>query len=108
MKSTREEPHRSRIQGVHTKVGSSFNISFAHSFSSSSYSVSEDIVAEDVQTEPFGIQPYQFQPRLVVVDNNAIAQSSGDEDESDEGHLINPRLQNSDWYVVNFVAFLCS
>lgn len=106
VQSTREELHRSRIQGVHTRVGSSFNMSFTDSLSGSSNSVSEHIVAEDVETETFGIEPYQFEPCRVVVDSNEIGQSSGDEDESDEGHLINPRLQNSDWYVVNLVAFL--
>ena len=49
-------------------------------------------------SERFTIQPYQFEPRIDSdeAESNPEEGMSGDESDIE---TVNPRLQNSDWYV---------
>ena len=57
---------------------------------------------EEQAVQSCSIQPYQFEPRKNS--DEADSNSEGDESmASDEETSSNPRLQNSDWYVLSLL-----
>ena len=57
---------------------------------------------EEQAVQSCSIQPYQFEPRK----NSDEADSNSESDESmasDQETSSNPRLQNSDWYVLSLL-----
>lgn len=63
---------------------------------------------EEREGQRFTIQPYQFEPRVnsdeAVRDNESM---SGEEAMGSEEENINPRLENSDWYVAVIAIDQC-
>ena len=60
---------------------------------------------EEQAVQSCSIQPHQFEPRKNS--DEADSNSEGDESmASDEGTSSNPRLQNSDWYVLSLLRNL--
>lgn len=60
---------------------------------------------EDQGAESFTIQPYQFEPRINSDEAESHISEGLSSDESSGDETGNPRMQNSDWYVVIRYSF---
>ena len=66
-----------------------------------SNSGSESELSDEEQgAQTFSIQPYQFEPRVNTDERDINAESLSGDESMEGSEELNPRLENSDWYVL--------
>ena len=55
---------------------------------------------EEQGAQTFSIQPYQFEPRVNTDERDINAESLSGDESMEGSEELNPRLENSDWYVL--------
>ena len=58
---------------------------------------------EEQGVQTFSIQPYQFQPLVNTDEEDFNAESLSGDESMEGGEELNPRLENSDWYVLCYL-----
>ena len=58
---------------------------------------------EEQGAQTFSIQPCQYQPRVNTDEGDFNAESLSGDESMEGGEELNPRLENSDWYVLCYL-----
>ena len=58
---------------------------------------------EEQGAQTFSIQPYQFEPRVNTDERDFNAEGISGDESMEGGEELNPRLENSDWYVLCYL-----
>ena len=58
---------------------------------------------EEQGAQTFSVQPYQFEPRVNTDERDFNAESLSGDESMEGGEELNPRMENSDWYVLYYL-----